>query len=48
LGNPLVHDFLARENPGALAAMQARFAALHRAGLWVSRRNSIRAQVMDG
>ncbi|MFN4057581.1 MAG: cobaltochelatase subunit CobN [Roseinatronobacter sp.] len=48
LGNPVVHDFLARENPGALAAMQARFAALHRAGLWVSRRNSILAQVVDG
>jgi cobaltochelatase CobN len=47
LGNPAVYDFLARENPAALAAMQARFAALHRAGLWVSRRNSILAQVVD-
>jgi cobaltochelatase CobN len=47
LGNPAVCDFLARENPQALAAMQARFAALHRAGLWVSRRNSILASVAD-
>ncbi len=48
LGNPEVLDFLTRENPEALAAMQARFEALHRAGLWVSRRNSILAQVADG
>ncbi len=43
LGRPEVRDFLARENPGALAAMQARFAALHAAGLWSTRRNSILA-----
>jgi cobaltochelatase CobN len=48
LGNAAVCDFMARENPQALAAMQARFAALHRAGLWVSRRNSILAQVGNG
>jgi cobaltochelatase CobN len=34
LGTEAVRAFLARENPAALAAMQARFAALHAAGLW--------------
>lgn len=43
LGEPEVRDFLARENPAALAAMEARFAALHTAGLWRTRRNSILA-----
>ena len=43
LGRPEVRDFLARENPQALAAMEARFAALHDAGLGVTRRNSILA-----
>lgn len=43
LGSEPVRDFLTRENPAALAAMEARFLALHRAGLWVTRRNSIRA-----
>jgi cobaltochelatase CobN len=42
LGDDTVRGFLARENPGALAAMQARFAALDAAGLWQTRRNSIR------
>ena len=32
-------------NPQALAAMRARFAELHAAGLWRSRRNSILAEV---
>ncbi|MDC0736675.1 cobaltochelatase subunit CobN [Cognatishimia sp. SS12] len=41
LGNEQVVEFLKSENPGALAAMQARFAALHAAGVWQSRRNSI-------
>ncbi|UYY78045.1 cobaltochelatase subunit CobN [Sphingomonas sp. R1] len=45
LGTPAVLDFLARENPAALAAMQARFAALHRSGLWNTRRNSILADL---
>jgi cobaltochelatase CobN len=45
LGQDEVRDFLARENPGALAAMQARFAALHAAGLWRTRRNSIIASL---
>ncbi|MCA0407248.1 MAG: cobaltochelatase subunit CobN, partial [Proteobacteria bacterium] len=38
-----VRDFLSRENPAALEAMQRTFAALAEAGLWVTRRNSIRA-----
>ena len=37
--------FLARENPGALAAMQDRFAKLRDAGLWLTRRNSIAAEL---
>jgi hypothetical protein len=47
LGDVDVRAFLARENPGALAAMEARFAALHRAGLWQTRRNSILASLPD-
>ncbi|MEP1613296.1 MAG: cobaltochelatase subunit CobN [Roseobacter sp.] len=43
LANADVVDFLEQENPDALAAMRARFAALHDAGIWTSRRNSIRA-----
>lgn len=43
LGQADVRDFLMRENPAALAAMEARFAALHAAGLWQTRRNSILA-----
>ncbi len=45
LGRPEVLSFLSRTNPGALAAMQARFAALHAAGLWITRRNSIVASL---
>lgn len=43
LGRAEVREFLSRANPGALAAMEAKFAALHAAGLWVTRRNSILA-----
>lgn len=43
LGQEEVRAFLERENPAALAAMEARYLALHRAGLWVTRRNSIAA-----
>jgi len=43
LGRDAVRDFLARENPAALAAMEDRFRALAEAGLWVTRRNSIAA-----
>lgn len=45
LGQPEVKEFLERENPGALAAMEVRFAALHAAGLWTTRRNSILASL---
>jgi cobaltochelatase CobN len=45
LGEPGVRAFLERDNPGALAAMEARFAALHAAGLWTTRRNSILASL---
>ena len=43
LGRPEVLSFMARENPAALAAMQAMFARLLDAGLWITRRNSILA-----
>ncbi len=45
LGTAEVLEFLQRENPQALAAMRDRFAALHDAGLWVTRRNSILADL---
>jgi cobaltochelatase CobN len=48
LGDDTVRTFLERENPGALAAMQARFAALNAAGLWQTRRNSILASLGAG
>lgn len=41
LGRDDLVAFMERENPGALEAMRDRFAALHAAGLWVTRRNSI-------
>ena len=41
LGRADLVAFMAAENPLALAALRARFAALHAAGLWVTRRNSI-------
>ncbi|CCA92857.1 cobaltochelatase subunit CobN [Novosphingobium sp. PP1Y] len=48
LGEPEVRAFMARENPEALAAMEARFGALHAAGLWRTRRNSILASLGGG
>lgn len=47
LGQSEVRAFLERENPDALAAMEARFAALHAAGLWRTRRNSILASLRE-
>lgn len=41
LGRDEVRVFLAKANPEALRAMEARFAALHRSGLWPTRRNAI-------
>jgi cobaltochelatase CobN len=43
LGDDEVTAFMHEANPEALAAMRARFAELHAAGLWRSRRNSILA-----
>lgn len=45
LGDPEVENFLADANPDALAAIRDRFNALHAAGLWQSRRNSILARL---
>ena len=46
LGRPDLCDFLARENPAALAALQDTFRRLHEAGLWTTRRNSIAAALV--
>ncbi len=43
LGDPHIDQFLRDANPDAHQAMVDRFAALHAAGLWQSRRNSILA-----
>ena len=48
LGRPDLVDFMARENPAALAALQARFDALQEAGLWSTRRNSIAMRLGAG
>ena len=45
LGDAGVTAFLEDANPAALAAMRARFRALHDAGLWQTRRNSIAAEI---
>lgn len=47
LGNPEVAAFLQEANPQACQAMRDRFRALHAAGLWTTRRNSIRASLED-
>jgi cobaltochelatase CobN len=47
LGRDEVRDFLQRENPAALAAMEDLFRRLRDAGLWLTRRNSIAAR-LDG
>ncbi|HZC95896.1 MAG TPA: cobaltochelatase subunit CobN, partial [Bradyrhizobium sp.] len=48
LGRSDLVDFMARENPAALAALRARFDALHDAGLWATRRNSIAVRLGVG
>ncbi|MFP4569588.1 cobaltochelatase subunit CobN [Rhodosalinus sp.] len=48
LGDPDVTAFLEQANGQALEAMRARFAELHAAGLWQSRRNSILAELETG
>lgn len=45
LDRPDLVAFMAAENPAALQAMRDRFAALRDAGLWVTRRNSIAAEM---
>ncbi|MBC6436578.1 MAG: cobaltochelatase subunit CobN [Rhodobacteraceae bacterium] len=45
LGNEEVTSFMEQANAQALAAMRTRFAELHTAGLWQSRRNSILAEL---
>lgn len=45
LGDPHVDTFLQEANPQAHQAMQDRFRALLEAGLWDTRRNSIRADL---
>ena len=45
LGDAAVVEFMAEANPQALAALRARFAALHDAGLWQTRRNAIAASL---
>ena len=45
LGRDDLVDFMQDTNPQALAALRARFDALHRAGLWTSRRNSVLAEL---
>ncbi|WP_406648874.1 cobaltochelatase subunit CobN [Aliisedimentitalea scapharcae] len=45
LGRDDLVDFMERENPQALQAMRDRFRALHDAGLWITRRNSIMAEL---
>ncbi|MBK5927243.1 cobaltochelatase subunit CobN [Rhodobaculum claviforme] len=45
LGDAGVSAFMADANPGALAALRDRFAALARAGLWRTRSNSIAASL---
>ena len=45
LGREDLIAFLEEENPQALEAMRARFKALQDAGLWITRRNSILAQL---
>ena len=47
LGRDEVRDFLAKENPAALQAMEDLFRRLRDAGLWQTRRNSIAAR-LDG
>ena len=48
LGDPDTRDFLRDANPEAYQAMRDRFAALLDAGLWQTRRNSIRADLEVG
>ena len=48
LGDDDIAGFMAEANPQALEALRARFRALAEAGLWQTRRNSIRAALEAG
>jgi cobaltochelatase CobN len=41
LSDSHVSAFLYENNPAAFEAMKKKFEALHAAGLWISRRNSV-------
>ena len=45
LGNQEINSFMSKVNPDALNAMQDCFKKLYEAGLWQTRRNSIRASI---
>jgi len=45
LGRPDLRAFMQEANPDALSALRDRFLALKAAGLWVTRRNSIAAEL---
>ncbi len=47
LGRPEVVEFMDRENRQALEALKATFLKLNEAGLWITRRNAIVAQLED-
>jgi cobaltochelatase CobN len=47
IGNEDVREFLARENPAALAAIETCFNGLREAALWKTRRNSIAAALQE-
>jgi cobaltochelatase CobN len=48
LADPAVSDFMAANNPAALAETRSRFREAIDRGLWRPRRNSIRSELMDG
>jgi cobaltochelatase CobN len=48
LGDAAVSDFMAANNPAALAETRSRFREAIDRGLWRPRRNSIRSELMDG
>ena len=47
LQRPDLVDFMARENPAALAALRDLFRRLQQAGLWQSRLNSVTSMLED-
>jgi len=48
LGDDAVRQFMAAYNPAALAETRSRFAEAIERGLWRPRRNSVRAELIDG